>query len=204
MEKELFNRYLEVHNNMIREHGYTVKALYGSLGSQQKRFEILAKLMLQKDNFSILDLGCGLCDFFSFLEENSYTDFNYTGADINDKFLSESLRRYPQAELISGSTNEILATGKSFDYVVASGLYNLGENAGQAADFFAEQFEELFPAINVGFAVNFLSIHSPTPNADSVYHDPLAIIKLCFEKFGSRVVFHQNYLPHDFTIFVYK
>lgn len=204
MTENLYSRYLKVHNKMIDEHGFSVKALYGSLPSQQKRFEAFYKLFDSDEKFSVLDLGCGLCDFYQFLSGQKSMDVDYTGVDINEKFISESARRYPNIELITGSTEEITKTNRKWDYIVASGIYNLGENADQARDFFLQQFDLLFPLINKGFAVNFLSTCSPNPQPDSVYQNPSEMIKKCIDHYGSRVEFYQNYLPHDFTIFVFK
>ena len=44
----------------------------------------------RKKKLKILDVGCGLGDFYKFLLKNNYTkNFNYFGTEINEIFLQE-------------------------------------------------------------------------------------------------------------------
>lgn len=188
---------------MIDVNGFTEKSLWGSKASQEIRFKTLTLLFAESRNFSVLDLGCGLCDFYNYLINAGYSDFEYTGLEINERFYNEVRNKKLPVDIIHGSI-ESLSENKNFDYVVASGIYNLGNSADESEKFFLDQFKTLYPRIRKGFAVNFLSAFSKNKDKVSTYHEPLRLLSLCMSEFSEKVVLYHNYLPHDFTILVYK
>ena len=157
MENEIFDKYLLEHNKRISEFGLTPKALWGSEQSQNVRFKILAELFLTKSNFSVLDLGCGLGDFYKFLLNQGFEKIYYTGIDINNELIEEAQKRYSEENFILGSVNELPVIEK-FDYVVASGIYNLGDNVSTVEAFFVDQFKTLYENINIGFGIMYTLI----------------------------------------------
>ena len=80
----------------------------------------------------------------------------------------------------------------------------MGESVEDTTNFFINQFKIIYPNINKGFAVNFLSKYSENQDNTSIYHDPINILQNCLVEFSKYVRLDQNYLPHDFTVFVYK
>lgn len=199
----LFNQYIDTHNKMIEKNGYTEKSLWGSKESQQLRFKVMAELFVSKENFSVLDLGCGLCDFNEYLLKNGFENFEYTGVEINPLFIEQAKSRNPDINIVFGSVDD-LPVDKHWDYVVASGIYNLGSSLEETDDFFISQFSKLYPNIQVGFAVNFLSMYSLNQDHVSIYHNPSIIIDKCTSNFSRYFKLFHDYLPHDFTVFVYK
>jgi SAM-dependent methyltransferase len=204
IEWATLSQYRAVHSRMRAEHGYTVRALWGSEASQRTRFAALARLFRSRSSFSLLDLGCGFGDFLPFLREQGFTEVDYTGIDINEDLLGEARRRLAGVEFVCGSVREALARGRTFDYAVASGIYNLGASVEQTERLFVEQFKALYPSLRVGFAVNFLSTRSPRPDQVSKYHDPDRVVDLCIREFGPDARLDHSYLPHDFTVLVYR
>jgi len=196
--------YLDHHNAQIEQHGHNVNALWGSEQSQQKRFMAFKNLFLSNQDFSVLDLGCGMAHFYDFLIKNGFKNIKYIGVDINEKLLNGCIQDYPEHIFIKGSVEDVIEQDIRFDYLVASGLYNLGNSEDEVRAFFLEQFSTLYENINIGFAVNFLSVNSPSPSEDSVYHHPETMMNACMEKFGNNICLMHNYLPHDFTIYQYK
>ncbi|TXB67270.1 hypothetical protein FRY74_03535 [Vicingus serpentipes] len=201
----LENMYLETHNQMIAKNGFTPKALWGSKQSQEKRFEALSKLFLNKEGFTVLDLGCGLCHFNDYLIKNGFSSINYIGADINKNFIDEVRKTKKGIQLINGGVKQILKELEcSVDYIVASGIYNLGNNTNETQKTFVEDFTSLYSIINIGFGVNFLSSESNNKDEISVYHEPTDLFKICNSFFTKRIVLSHDYLPHDFTILAFK
>lgn len=199
--ESIFNQYLNVHNQMFLKNGYTEKALWGSKESQHKRFSVLLKLFKSKTNFSILDLGCGLADFDSYLKTNNFSNYSYLGLEINHKFVDEVKKR--GVDVLLGSVAD-LPNDKTWDYVIASGIYNLGENQEIVQRFFLQQFSYLYSRINIGFAVNFLSSYSEKKDNVSIYHNPDILLSKCMSNFSKNIVLDHSYMPHDFTVFVLK
>lgn len=199
----ILKRYMDIHTEKAEKAGLTSEALWGSQKSQHIRFSVLEKLFLKNSEFSVLDLGCGLGDFCKYLFDNNFKRIQYTGVDINRVFVDESQQRFPESTFIHGSI-ESIPIGLNFDYVIASGIYNLGDSPAESAGFFVEQFTQLFESINIGLAVNFLSAWSTKKDNISTYHNPSEMLALCYQYFGPNIVIYHNYLPNDFTVFIYK
>jgi SAM-dependent methyltransferase len=200
---KLHKKYIQVHNKMIEKNGFSEKSLWGSKGSQQIRFKVLSELIKTKEHFSILDIGCGLCDFNQYLTDAGFENFSYTGLEINPLFVKEASIKYPNINIIHGSI-EALNSNQNWDYVFASGIYNLGDSSKENLELFCTQFNSIYQRINKGFGVNFLSKYSENQDNVSVYHNPLSVLELCLNNFSKYVKLDQTYLPHDFTVLVYK
>lgn len=204
MEEQIFKTHLDFHNQQIKLHGFNNAAIANSLQSQTKRFEVATQLFKYDNQFSLLDLGTGLCDFYPYLIDLGFVFTDYTAVDINSNFINKVKPLYPEVNFIEGSVYEVLELDKKFDYVVASGIYNLGANVDLNTAFILKQFKELFPIISKGFVVNFLSMWAKKKNPLSVYYDPIKMLHLFRQNFGTRITFYHNYMPHDFTIMVHK
>lgn len=200
--ENIHNQYLAIHNERINQFGFTEKALWGSKASQYKRFEIFEKLFLNENKFNLLDIGCGLCDFYKFLTDRKFY-VDYTGLEINESFCKESKFRYPDINIVMGDCKSI-PSNIQWDYVVASGIYNLGKSVEEAEEAFLSDFSILYPNIQIGFAVNFLSSNSENKDNISIYHNPGRILTLIQSNISKNVVLFHHYLPNDFTILVYK
>jgi hypothetical protein len=204
VEEKIFKTHLDFHNQQIALYGYGNEAIANSINSQTKRFEVATQLFKYDNYFSLLDLGAGLCDLYPYLTNLGFEFTDYTAADINPQFIKQASVVYTDINFIKGSVNEIIKTGKNFDYVVASGIYNLGYDRESNISFILKQFSTLFPYINKGLTVNFLSDWSRKQNPLSIYYDPITMLHLFRENFGCNITFYHNYLPHDFTIMIQK
>lgn len=202
-EEKVFERYISYHTDRYSQFGNNSKAVWNREESQRMRFHVLSKLFRSKQDFSVLDIGCGLADFFSYLHQEGYKNIDYTGFDINKIFISEAKKKHPAANLFCGSYNEIFALNKKFDYAIGCGIHAFGENQESVHQYFIDKFTGLFPILSVGFGVNFLSVYSKNPDSISVYHDPSKVFHLVKQRFDKASLFH-NYLPNDFTILVEK
>ena len=90
------------------------------------------------------------------------------------------------------------------DYIISSGIYNLGENELQVQSIFINDYGHFYNSIKIGCAANFLSSFSEKKDNTSIYHNPFSVLEKCQKKISKNVVYIHNYLPHDFTILMYK
>ena len=205
MKNKIEEKYLEIHNQMANQNGFTEKALWGSKESQEKRFHILSKLFLTKDNFSVIDYGCGLGHFYAFLLKNGFTNIKYIGIDINNKFIDEAQKKHPNLRFELGGrekVEEILMT--PVDYLISSGIYNLGSNVDEVEDVFLNDYSSFLNSIKIGLGSNFLSSLSNNKDQQSIYHNPFKLMEKCTKTISKNILYFHNYLPHDFTILIYK
>jgi len=200
---DLKKLYLDIHNKMSAEHGFSSKALWGSENSQRIRFEVLTKCIdFSKSEMNILDIGSGLGHLYGFLNEQGLS-FNYTGLEINQSFFEQSKCSFPNGNFILGDVSNLKELEGEFDYSFASGIYNLG-NRSDTQKCFIDDCRIIFNKTKEAFSVNFLSTNSKRQDEISVYHDPCDIIALIQDKITNNYEVFHNYLPNDFTITIYK
>jgi len=200
---DLKKLYLDIHNKMKSEHGYSAKALWGSEQSQRIRFEVLTKCMgTSVSKLKILDVGSGLAHLNSFLLDKGF-DIDYTGLEINSSFIEQSKIAYPEAHFILGDVKQLKNTEELYDYSFASGIYNLGDKT-KTQNAFIHDFKIILNKTKIAAAVNFLSSNSKNKDSVSIYHKSSEIISLVEENFSTKFDLYHNYLPNDFTVIIWK
>lgn len=167
------------------------KVGWGSKESQILRFQIISEISEDFMGAKILDYGCGLGGLLKFLEENKFAGI-YTGYDVLQDMVDNARALNP-----NGSFDNKLPQ-ENFDYVVASGVF-----AFSSRDSSVEIIRLLYEKANKGVAVNFLSAHSTNKEEDEFYCKPGEFLDLCMT-FCGKIVLRHDYLPHDFTVYLYK
>lgn len=125
LDAESRERIVATYEAALRKHGPTVRALkWTNEHSQQERFRLIAEVG-PWDGASVADVGCGLGDLFGFLREAGH-DVRYTGYDLSPRMVATARRRYRDRRA-RFEVRDVLAQGFGgrFDYVVASGTFNL-------------------------------------------------------------------------------
>jgi len=84
---------------------------------------------------SVLDVGCGLADFHTFLYGNGIHIRSYTGIDINEHLLARCRLKHPAATFVLGNILLDDPPEHSYDIVVAFGLVNFRFKDFSAADY---------------------------------------------------------------------
>lgn len=206
MGNDINDSYIKIHNQMADKNGLNVKALWGSKESQEKRFEILEKLFLTKSNFSVIDYGCGLAHFYEYLLAKGYSNIKYFGVDINERFVNEVNLKCSNIEIIHGGAEKVqeILLREEIDYVISSGIYNLGDSENKVQSVFLDNYSNFYKSIKVGCGINFLSYLSSKKDNQSIYHNPYTLLETCEKHISKNIVYFHNYLPHDFTILIYK
>lgn len=180
-------------------HGATPKGVdWNSEESQNLRFKQLLKLVTEEQNYSILDYGCGYGALCSFIDKDS----TYTGFDISSKMLEIAMKRNPNHQWLSKKPNH------TFDYVVASGLFNvkLNHNDFEWREYIITTIQEFNNLCSKGFAFNLLSSYSDKEKhrEDLHYANPLELFDYCKTNFSKYVSLIHDYPLYEFTILVKK
>lgn len=168
---------------------------WGSKESQQKRFEILYDADKDFKNLHVLDVGCGLGHFADFLKDKDFQGI-YEGADILPEMVEKAKKRNP--DFIFNNKNIFDFDNLSYDYVVMSGIFTFAN-----FDILHKVIREVCRVCKKGVAFNSLSAWSPKKEEGEFYADPIRTLELC-SQLTSKVVLRHDYLPHDFTIYMYK
>lgn len=166
--------------------------------SQEKRFEVLLNIGVDKNDPKIIDLGCGLGHLVDFLKKTEYGTKNYIGIDINPHYIFFANLRHPDAEFRIGEIHDIK---DNCDYVIGSGNFTVKMPINEIFDAISKAYS----LASKGVAFNFLTDEF-SDNVDGNFN--------CFnpEDFFSQVTkvypkakLITNYLGNeDFTIYIYK
>lgn len=169
---------------------------WDSKESQKARLETILELG-NFDNKSVLDIGCGTGDLIPLLEERC-SNFKYRGIDINADFITEAKKRYPSHNFSSGEF--LCAKNKAADYIFASGV--LTYKIDNYKERYFELVKEMFDSAVLGVAFNMLNEqHHSSKGLFATYSIP-EVEGFC-RGLTDKLIVRQDYLPRDFTVYLY-
>ena len=194
-----FARIAETYDRLVAERGDAPEACdYGSASSQRAKFEVLAAI----DDLSgrtVLDVGCGLAHYADFLEAH-HDGVRYAGIDLSPAMIDLARRRRPDLDLAVGNVLD-LGYNHRADIVNANGIfYLLGE---EAPSLFPRLIERMWELAERALAFNSLSTWAPRCEEGEFQADPLETVAMC-RRLSPWVVLRHDYMPHDFTVYVYR
>jgi len=183
----------------LEKHGATHEATnWGSQASQYRRFEILSETGGLKGK-SILDVGCGLGEFYRFLKKEFKT-VDYTGIDISEEMVAGASKLFRGVKFETRDILKISGSDK-YDYAFASGTFNVKFKGNEK--FMKCAIERMFDLSKEAAAISMLSKYADFLDDFYYYYDPEKIFAFC-KTLCKKVVLRHDYMPHDFTIVLYK
>lgn len=107
------------YDNYFKNKERSSKVAWNEPGSQLKNFKMVAKYISEGD--SVLDFGCGIGDFYRYLERKNKKPSKYLGVDINKNFIEDAKKTYKDQKFkLIENVSDI--KGK-FDKVCAIGVF---------------------------------------------------------------------------------
>ena len=183
---------------------------WASTRAQERRFEVLCEAGPWQ-RASVADVGCGLGDLFGFLESRGL-GVRYEGYDINPLMLAAARQKHrsPRARF---SLRDVVSAGfpRRFDYVVASGTFNV--RVRRHAAYTRRALEGMFAACRRAVAFNVLT---PIPEGhpdrafsermygDTFYHSRLEPLVAWCRQRARRVEVRVGYRDWDATILMLR
>ncbi|MBL7936517.1 MAG: methyltransferase domain-containing protein [Bacteroidia bacterium] len=206
MSDNILKQVNSYYTQKIIQNGATPQGVdWNSLESQQLRFEVLSTVITEKQNFSVLDYGCGFGSMYEYFKQK-YFDFNFTGFDISEEMISEALKIY--ADDMSSKWVTSLNDTEVFDFTIASGIFNVKlENKNEEwLNYILDTLHKLNRHTVKGFSFNVLTKYSDKEfMRDYLYYaDPLFLFDFCKTNFSRNVAILHDYNLYEFTIIVRK
>lgn len=206
MSKELLKKVSEYYSKRILEHGATPQGVdWNGEESQNIRFEQLMKVTeASKEEFSLLDFGCGYGGMIDFLEPLYGKRLKYIGLDISEEMIKAAKAKYAErAEFF-----EILTENFKADYLVASGVFNVRQDTDdeQWWDYIVKTLDQFDQISTKGFSFNILTSYSDKPYMrDYLYYaNPEKLFNYCKTHYSRQVALLHDYPLYEFTILVKK
>lgn len=189
-----------LYGKLLKEYGWDIKALdWGSREGQEFRFKILSEIGISEGD-TILDVGCGLGDFYSWLVSNGI-NINYTGLDVATDMIKAARSKYPDLNFQEGDAFEFDPKETRFDYVFASGLFaHLVEDP---VEYMKKTISQIFSLCRKGVAFNSLSACAEEKDPQEFFADPFETSLFC-KTLTPWITLRHDYAPHDFTVYMYR
>ena len=185
--------------SLLAQHGDSKRALaYGSQRSQEGRFHALVQIG-NLNSATVLDVGCGFADLYDYILAR-FPVRHYTGCEISPKIAEVANRRHPGLDV---RVCDILTweTEERFDYVLGTG-FNCVLTGNNEAMIYA-MVRRMYALCRRGVSVGMVSDYQHAKHESTYYASPEALFSFCMNLCG-RVALRHDYLPHDFTLYLYK
>lgn len=179
---------LRYYRDLLAKHGPTYRAVdAGSVGSHTLRLKALTDI-IYGNLASVLDVGCGI----GLLCEHLPLTHPYRGIDMLPEMITAAQQKYPTHHFEVGNWETPHPEWRA-DYVLASGLFQFPTHDERDA------LRILFGLCRKGMACNFLrqgAAHENIKQPDLLLRFALTLT--------SCVTLRADYLPNDFTLYLYK
>lgn len=181
----------------IAEHGPTFASLNsGSEAKQAIRHGVHATA-LRGVRPSILEIGCGLADFFKYLLEHQI-DCSYHGYDVVPEYIGKCRTVHPQAKF---ELRNVFVEGieSTYDTVVMSQVLNNRYQKSDNLQVMQRALELAFQHTRISVSVDMLSTNVDFCNPDLFYYSPEEIFRIA-RKISPRVLLRHDYRAFEFCI----
>ena len=171
-----------------------------------KRYEVMSNLIKNKKlKCKVLDLGCGLSEFYRFLKKNNF-NVKYLGVDISEKMIEISKKRYPKNQYL---LLDILVDENKIpmvDYIVINGIFTQKGNYSNKKmfQFLRDILTIVAKKAKLGIAFNVFSNIVDWKNKGNFYLDLKIITDFISKKISKNFIINHHYGLHEYTIYIYK
>ena len=191
---------VQFYESLIERHGPSPNACdYGSARSQLAKFKALAEVCSLSGK-RVLDVGCGFADWADYVTK-IHGDVVYHGVDLTPRMIAEARRLRPHLSL--RHMNIMEEDPGRFDVVTANGIFYLFGPGSASRRRMESLIERMFALADEAVAFSSLSAWAANQEAHEFYADPLETVRFC-RTLTPWVTLRHDYLPHDFTIYLYK
>jgi trans-aconitate methyltransferase len=182
--------------HLVLKHGDSFRAVdWGSEVGQNMRFEVLLDCVDFR-HLRILDVGCGVGHLAAYLKKQGF-EGSYLGIDLVPEMIESA--KLHNSDFTFQVVNS-LEKAESFhpDLVIASGLFTFADEL-----LFKDTISQLFRLTCHALAFNSLSAWKEHQVQNEFHADPFETFKFC-AGLTKKIVFRHDYMPHDFSLYLYK
>jgi SAM-dependent methyltransferase len=195
--------YVQRYEKRLQEFGYSPATLgWGVNGRQEVRFSVLAEPALRMPESSVLDVGCGFCDLYDFLDNRGWQG-RYTGIDIVPGLLEVAKERHPGLDVRELDITDDSALLEEYDFVISSGVLNAALPSGSNEAHIEVALRSMYRRSRFATCVDFLSSYVDFQKPGAYHTDPgwaLAAAK----RLTRRVLLRHDYMPYEFSLLLFR
>ena len=190
-------------NKIIKNKNSSLGVDWKNRKSQYLRFLYLSKV-IKKNNFSLIDFGCGDGEIVKYLNKNKIKVKSYYGYDISEEMIKVAKKKYISNNIKFFNTAKFK---KKSDYIISSGLFNVKlSNPNKSwLKYILKNIDKMDKYSKKGFAFNILSAFShPKKRSDRLYYADPAKLFNYVKQINNNVTLYHDYHLYEFTIVVNK
>ncbi len=195
------NKIISRYSSRFKEYGVDLRTINpGKLNKLEIQHNVHASIGAL-NNKTILDIGCGLGNYYQFLL-NKGLKINYIGYDIVEDFIKVNRERFPEAifEIKDISREEIVHKA---DYAVMCQVFNNKYDSVNNDDVVMNAMTKAFQAVTTGISIDLRTDYVNFTEDHLFYFSPEKYFAFA-KSLTPFVMLRHDYLPFDFTIFLYK
>jgi SAM-dependent methyltransferase len=205
-----YNEIIKHYESCLEKHGDTHLGVDWPIEEDvYKRYKVMMEILslkYDKDNVTLLDLGCGTANLLEYKIKNGFENVIYSGMDISEKFVNVCKSKYPNTTFYCGDLLNPDFKLPSFDYVIMNGVFTEKRELTfeEMWEYFTQQLIKVFALSNKGIAFNVMSKQVDWERED-LFHVPLDLLAdfLC-KKISRNFVFRNDYGLYEYTVYIYK
>ena len=169
------------------------------------RYMQMTKLLKEKQNFSLLDIGCGYGEYYEFLESQNFKNYEYTGVDLVQEMITFASSKLPKCNFL---IEDFLTLDDSlrFDYIICNGIFTqkLLITDNDMLEYLHLFLRKMFKMSTKGFCFNVMSKHANYYAPNLFYLRPSDLINWVTDHLTRSVILDQSYGLYEFTFYAYK
>jgi hypothetical protein len=141
-----------------------------------------------------------LGDFYGWLIKRNIK-VSYTGIDASTLMIKTAKSKYSNGDFRIESIIDFKKRANTYDYVFASGIFN--RKIPHHMHFVKDAIKKMFSLSRRGMAFNIMSKKADYLENGEYYADAGEMLNFCMQ-LSRKIVFRHDYMPHDFSIYIYK
>ncbi len=176
---------------------------WASAEAQTARFQVLVDILERRglleipQKTSLLDVGCGLTDLASFLQDQGRR-VEYTGLELVPEMAETARKKFPERNIVVADIVEHPPfEPDSFDCVFCSGVFNL--ETGDNHTYIEHALRNVTRIARNCAVVNFLHERARFHYGHCHYYSPTEMLAIV-DKLGVKAEIIDNYIENDFTL----
>jgi SAM-dependent methyltransferase len=194
----------DIYKEAFEKHGNSPASVLWPKGRQDDRFNALTREINKSKGFSVLDFGCGLAHLKEYFDAKFEVPIKYTGVDLLPEFLQTAIGKFMDANFMS--PEELFSSVECYDYVLASGTFNILYEAQKSAhrDIVFQMMESLFNKTNIFLSVNFMTDKVDFEQKGAYHQSVTELYEFVTRSLSNRFIIDKSYMPYEYTITIWK
>lgn len=201
MDKTDLDAVKDRYKKRILEHGVTFDSMKsGSEAKQLVRHQVHAASLVT-GNPSVLDIGCGMGDFYRYLCNNKIS-CNYNGYDIMEEYIGFCKTNYTGCNF---EVRNVLENGinGTYDNIILSQVLNNRYQKSDNVQVMQQMITTCFEHANIAISIDMMSDYVDFRSGELFYYSPEKIFSFA-KTLTKRVILRHDYRPFEFCIQLFK